>query len=173
MMGKTHEMIGGAAWLGAVATIPVLGHIGWLAILGGWGLAYTAGLGPDIDHPNATITKMLGPVTRGIHNLLSALGVKHRGMTHSFFAAGFVALLLAACVLYWHLQPWVAAAIVIGWLSHSLIDGIGKQKVQYFWPLKGGFCLNLVSAGHGGENYFIFPLAIVANIVLLGMVALH
>ena len=65
---------------------------------------------------------------------------------------------------FWHLQPWVAAAIVIGWLSHSLIDGIGKQKVQYFWPLKGGFCLNFVSAGHGGENYFIFPLAILANI---------
>ena len=96
MMGKTHEMIGSAAWLGAVETIPVLGHIGWLAILGGWGLAYTAGLGPDIDHPKATITNMLGPVTRGIHNLLSALGVKHRGMTHSFFAAGFVALIVGS-----------------------------------------------------------------------------
>ena len=169
MMGKTHEMVGGAAWLGACAAIPALGHIGWLAILGGWGLAYTAGLGPDIDHPKATITNLLGPVTRGIHNLLSALGVKHRGATHSFFAAGLVSLVFLSCMVYLHLAPWVVAAITIGWLSHSIIDGIGKQKVQYFWPLKGGFCLNMISAGHGGENYFVFPLFILANIALLGV----
>ena len=173
MTGKTHEMIGGAAWLGAMAALPVLAQAGWAGILGGWFIAAFAALGPDIDHPNATITRMFGPVSRGIYKLLDALGVRHRGMTHSFMAAGFVAVAMSACVFYWHMLPWVMAAAVIGWLSHSLIDGIGKQKVRYFWPLKGGFCLNLVGAGHGGENYVIFPLAILANIVLLGMVIIH
>lgn len=169
-MGKTHSWVGGAAWLGAMAAIPALRHLGWTAALGGWGLAYMAALGSDIDHPNSTATKMFGPVSRGIHNLLAALGVKHRGFTHSFAVAGLVALAMSACVVYWHMLPWVMAAVVIGWLSHPLIDGIGKQKVRYLWPLRGGFCLDWVSTGHGGEKFVIFPLAILANILLLGMV---
>jgi membrane-bound metal-dependent hydrolase YbcI (DUF457 family) len=170
MMGRTHELVGSAAWLGAMAAIPALGHLGWTAAIGGAGLAYTAGLGPDIDHPRATITRMLGPVTKGINKLLLAMGVKHRGFTHSFFATGLVALVMFSCVTFLHLVPWIAMAVTIGWLSHSLIDAIGKRKVQFLWPAKGGFCLNLVSAGNAGENYFIFPLAILANLFLFWMV---
>jgi membrane-bound metal-dependent hydrolase YbcI (DUF457 family) len=170
MMGKTHEMIGGVAWLGILAALPALSHAGIGGIIGGWYIAGLAALGPDIDHPRATITRLLGPLTRGINKLLLMMGVKHRGMTHSLFATGMVALVFTACVLYGHLVPWVAIAAVVGWLSHSVIDAIGKQKVQFLWPAKGGFCLNLVSAGNAGENYFIFPLAILANLFLFWMV---
>lgn len=170
MMGRSHEFIGGAAWLGTVAALPALGHIGLGAVAGGWFIACLAALGPDIDHPRATITNLLGPITRGINKLLLALGVKHRGFTHSLAATGLVALPFVACVLYSHLVPWVAIAVVAGWLSHSVIDAIGKQRVQFLWPAKGGYCMNLVSAGSGIENYLIFPLAILANLALLWVV---
>ena len=170
MMGRTHEFIGGAAWLGALAALPALASAGLGAVVGGWFIACLAALGPDIDHPRATITKLLGPITRGINKLLLALGVKHRGFTHSLAATGIVALVFGACVLYWHLVPWVAVAVVAGWLSHSVIDAIGKQKVQFLWPSKGGYCMYLVSAGSGIENYFIFPLAIFVNALLFWVV---
>jgi membrane-bound metal-dependent hydrolase YbcI (DUF457 family) len=170
MMGRTHEFVGSAVWLGAMAAVPALGQLGWTAAIGGAGLAYTAALGPDIDHPRATITRMLGPVTKCINKGLLALGVKHRGFTHSFFATALVALVMFSCVFALHLVPWVAAAVVIGWLSHSLIDSIGKQKVQFLWPASGGFCMNLVSAGNAGENYFVFPAFILANLFLFWVV---
>jgi inner membrane protein len=171
MMGKTHSMVGGAAWLGALAAIPTLRH-GLPALIGGWGIAYLAALGPDIDLPRSTITNMLGPVTRGIYRVLEALGVKHRGFTHSIVATVLVALAMSACVMYWHMLPWVMAAVVIGWLSHPLIDTLNKKRVQFLWPFRGGFNFNLMGAGSNGENYVIFPLAILANIILLGMVIL-
>ena len=171
MMGRTHEFIGGAAWLGALAAVPALYHSAGIgAVVGGWFIACLAALGPDIDHPRATITRLLGPITRGINKLLLAMGVKHRGFTHSLAATGLVAFAFIACVLYWHLAPWVAVAVVAGWLSHSVIDAIGKRKVQFLWPAKGGFCMYLVSADSGIENYFIFPLAILANLFLFWMV---
>lgn len=166
MMGRTHEFVGSAAWLGAMAAIPALGHQ-WYIAVGGALLAYVAALGPDIDHPRATATRLLGPITKGINKLLLAIGVKHRGFTHSFFATALVALAMFSCVFFLHLVPWVAAAVVIGWLSHSLIDSIGKRKVQFLWPQRGGFCMNLVSAGSAFENYFIFPAAILANVVFI------
>lgn len=169
MMGKTHAVIGGATWLGTVLLVPSLAAYGVLAVLGGWGFAYTAALGPDIDHPNATATKLLGPVTKGINKLLMAMGVKHRGMTHSFLATVLVALTVSACIVYWHLAPWIAVSITVGWLSHSLIDAIGKKKVQFMWPAKGGLCLNLVSAGSWQENWIVMPLFILANIAFAGM----
>lgn len=169
MMAKTHEFIGGAAWLGALAAVPALSHAGLGAAIGGWFIACLAALGPDIDHPRATITRLLGPITRGINKLLLAMGVKHRGFTHSLAATGIVALVTIACVLYWHLVPWVAVAVIAGWLSHSVIDAIGKRKVQFLWPAKGGFCMYLVSADSGIENYVIFPLAILANVIFAGM----
>jgi membrane-bound metal-dependent hydrolase YbcI (DUF457 family) len=153
-----------------MAAIPALAHLGWTAVIGGAGLAYIAALGPDIDHPRATITRMLGPITKGINKLLLALGVKHRGFTHSFFATALVAMVMFSFVAFLHLVPWVAAAVVVGWLSHSLIDAIGKRKVQFLWPQRGGLCLGLVSADSGIENYFIFPVAILANLFLLWVV---
>jgi membrane-bound metal-dependent hydrolase YbcI (DUF457 family) len=161
MMGKTHEVIGSAAWLGVLAAVPALGHQ-WYVAVGGAFIAYVAALGPDIDHPRATATRLLGPITKGINKLLLAIGVKHRGFTHSFAATALVASAMFSCVVYLHLVPWIAMAVVIGWLSHSLIDSIGKRKVQFLWPMKGGFCMNLVSADSWIENYLIFPLAIIA-----------
>jgi membrane-bound metal-dependent hydrolase YbcI (DUF457 family) len=169
MMGRTHEFIGSASWLGAMAAIPALGHQ-WYVAVGGALLAYVAALGPDIDHPQATATKILGPITKGINKLLLVVGVKHRGFTHSFFATALVALAMFSCVFFLKLVPWVAAAVVIGWLSHSLIDAIGKRKVQFLWPARGGLCLNLVSADSGIENYAIFPLAMLANCFLFWVV---
>ena len=123
MMGRTHEMIGGAAWLGSMAALPALGQTGWAGILGGWFIAALAALGPDIDHPNSTITRILGPITRGIYKILAALGVRHRGMTHSFVAAGFVAVVyVSLCLLLAY------ATLGYGCCSDRLVESFANRR---------------------------------------------
>lgn len=117
VMGPTHAWSGVAAGLGAVHLVPTLLDIAppsaptaitFAALTAG------AAILPDLDHPNATATKALGPITRVISELIQRLsrviylatrshhdhhrGGGHRGITHTTAGALIAAALVgAAC----------------------------------------------------------------------------
>src|SRR5688572_19788130 len=65
MMGKSHSLSGAVGWLAGCAALAAVGHpaSGRAAIVGALVSAGFA-LAPDVDHPQSTIARTLGPVTR-------------------------------------------------------------------------------------------------------------
>ncbi|AYY13124.1 metal-dependent hydrolase [Actinobacteria bacterium YIM 96077] len=125
MMGRTHALTG---WCAGVAASVILGHddVGEVVLFG----ATTAGFAllPDLDHPNARASRLLGIVTRALSRLLRALSAgayrlaqgpgddpsrtgTHRHLTHTAVFA--VAIGVATAVATAAGGPWVAAGVVL------------------------------------------------------------
>lgn len=170
LLGKTHLTIGGAAWLGVVYSPLTPGIHGWAALAGGWFLAALGALEPDIDTKQSMASQMFGPLSRGVSYLIRELFGGHRKITHSILGAALVFAAFGACIHWWHLVPWVAAAFMTGWLSHVVADMTTVQGCPLLWPVsKHKYGLHLVHTGKNLEHYFIFPLALIANVFLLIM----
>jgi hypothetical protein len=124
MMGKTHAASG---WCAGLALARLVGieslseTLVFAATTAGWAL------GPDLDHPGARASRLLGPVTGGLSWLLrrasSALYAAtkgprdenhngtHRHLSHTVLFAGAVGGLTAAGVAVG--GPWVVAGVVL------------------------------------------------------------
>jgi membrane-bound metal-dependent hydrolase YbcI (DUF457 family) len=171
MMGKTHLLIGGAAWLG-IAAIPGSGLIhNSLAIGAGWFLASFGALCPDMDQKQSMGSKMFGPITGAVSWLVRKVSGGHRKLTHSLLGFAIVAAIFGACVVGLHLIPWIAAAFLVGWVSHVLADMLTVQGCPLMYPSsRRSYGLHLMKTNHVGEHWFILPVAILANVVFIGMV---
>lgn len=94
-MGRTHAASGAVAFLVVLPLLsqadlpltPLTVPVGALAAAG-------AATMPDLDHPQATVSRSLGPATVGLARLVGWLTGGHRGGTHSLLAV--VALSLGA-----------------------------------------------------------------------------
>ena len=84
-----------ATWAAVSSATPIsvalVGANSKAAVIAGGVIAAGAGLWPDLDHPKASPTIALPPLTTGIQKGLSAAGVEHRGKTHTLLATGIVA----------------------------------------------------------------------------------
>ena len=156
MKWTTHSIFGAAltAWvlvLFQTAVMPVV------IILGALGALF-----PDIDHPNSkasnanVFTKILSILViiaisvfnivfnffGGIINTFSPGRVKnltgvHRSpVTHSLLTV-FLFAVIASPLLFF-LPVWWYAALVIGVLSHVIIDSFNPSGTPLFWPLNQG-----------------------------------
>lgn len=170
MMGRTHLVIGGATWLG-LAAWHVMPYSGITAIASGWFLAALAALGPDLDQKQSMGSRLLGPVTQGISWVVRSVSGGHRKLTHSLLGTAFVGLLIGACVTMLHLIPWIALAVMIGWLSHIAADMLTVEGCPLFYPVsKDKLGLHLVHTNHTAEHVLIMPLALLANLIFIVMV---
>lgn len=173
MMGRTHLTIGGAAWLGVMA-IPHSPVTGAVALASGWLLSSFGALCPDMDQKQSMGSRMFGPITQAISWVVRAVSGGHRKLTHSFLGFAIVAAIFGACVGMLHLIPWIAAAFLVGWVSHILADMLTVQGCPLMYPASTyKYGLHLMKTNHGGEHYVIFPLALLANPILLGLVIFH
>lgn len=78
---------------------------------------------PDIDEHNSKIKKWFG-----IFGSIISFFSKHRGLFHSFFLSLVLFLLLG-------LWNWsYAFALLIGYLSHLLLDGLTPMGIMPFYP---------------------------------------
>ena len=152
MTGQTHIAAGvaGAMLLAVALHDPVTPALVVLAGIGG--------LAPDLDHPEALLTRHLpgGHAAAGTAQSLHLW--RHRGMTHSFVALAvttglllpLLGLLMAHLTLalgmglghpewitaLWH--AWGADGYLgwaAGYASHLLVDALNTKGVQWFWPL--------------------------------------
>ena len=152
MMAKTHIAAG---VVGAVVVSTLLHHTVTPAIvvLGGIG-----GLAPDLDHPEALLTRHLLGVRQASAVAQETGLLRHRGFAHSVVALvlstvillPFLGLMmahatLALAVLVGH-ASWVTAlwrlwgtGNRIGWAagfaSHMVVDILNTKGVQWFRPL--------------------------------------
>lgn len=110
MMGRTHALSGGVAWVGVM--VPVDHYVHHLTPAGaGLGLAISTGAAmlPDLDHPNSTIANTYGVVTKKLCEGIAAISGGHRKATHSFLgtaaftgiAALMTSTLWTAALLTW------------------------------------------------------------------------
>jgi membrane-bound metal-dependent hydrolase YbcI (DUF457 family) len=134
VLGRTHALSGAAGWLGCCTALAAAGHppAGSIAVVGALVSAGFA-LAPDIDHPQSTIARTLGPITRLAARAVARLagGLRaascdhcgrlpsrggHRAATHTVVfaaAAGWAAT--AAAVLF-----GAPAGLVAVWLATGL-----------------------------------------------------
>lgn len=147
MMAGSHMVMGAALW--AITAKLGGGHPAEPAALAA---AAFGSLLPDIDHPQS----WAGRKMRVVSVPLSML-VGHRGVTHSALAVvGCLAVLMMLGT------GWIAAPVVIGYLSHLVADGMTPSGVPLLWPSKRRFTLNLCRTGSLAE------MLVVAVVVLVG-----
>ncbi|MCL6547698.1 MAG: metal-dependent hydrolase [Alicyclobacillus sp.] len=82
---------------------------------------------PDIDQPESWVSRRI-PFAGMV-----SMFVRHRTLTHSLALTAALYLLLFDCGL--GVPRWLATGIVVGWLSHWLIDLLNPMGVQLFYPL--------------------------------------
>lgn len=127
MMGTGHATSGAAVWLAGCTTVQVCGgHPGFAAVTVGAAVCAGAALFPDIDHPNSTVARSVGPVSRFAARYIGVFGAYvhlhtktrwdrddldgHRTITHT----GVWAVVSGGLVLVaqQYAASWVAAALV-------------------------------------------------------------
>lgn len=110
MLGHSHATSGALAWSAAAAALPLTlitypamqsGSMGAVDLVMGTFLTAGAALLPDADHPNGTISHVLGPVSHYACRLISWISGGHRHGTHS--------LLFVVAVTYgtWAGEHWI------------------------------------------------------------------
>lgn len=127
MMGRGHAISGGALWLAGCAVASAAGQRPSLAVLTvGTAVCAGAALAPDVDHPNSTVARSVGPISRGVAWAIAQAGIVihahtrsrldrpdldgHRTITHTALWA-LLSGLVAAALGRWG-GPWAAAVLV-------------------------------------------------------------
>lgn len=155
-MGRTHVLMTGA--LATLAAQPLAltfldRHMtaGEVVAFG----AVTAGYGllPDLDHPQATLARVLGPVTKAVTTAVATVSGGHRKGTHTIWAAIpavlgvtwvtaqgyswhpeavfiFISLFLVAMILRLGPKPRTGPAE----LTYAGIAAAGTAAIVYFLP---------------------------------------
>ncbi|WP_233493671.1 metal-dependent hydrolase [Desertihabitans brevis] len=161
-MGRTHALSGVAAYL-AVATVPgspLLAAPG-SGLLFGAVMAGGAAMLPDLDHPQASISRSLGPLTGVAARTVAALSGGHRQGTHSLLG-----VLIASMVTFLLAQHPVAGA---GWaafllaIAISAIGGEGRatRSAAVVGFVAGGIALVALA--------FLSPPAAMTAVVAVGV----
>ena len=153
--GPTHAVMGLAAW-GGVSLIavahgtPVDLHT-WVA---GAALTSGAALLPDLDHPPATVSRSLGPITKvlahgvnglsvGIYNLIRLERDPHRDgghrtFTHTAVFAALAGTVATAIVLLGN--PWITAAVFF------FLASLGVRGLLHEWDHQADTFVTMAAA---------------------------
>ncbi|WP_297617316.1 metal-dependent hydrolase [Nocardia sp.] len=117
MLGHSHATSGALAWSAAAAALPLTvltypaiesGQIRPVDLVMGTFLTAGAALLPDADHPNGTISHVLGPVSHAACKVISKVSGGHRHATHSF---AFVAAITYGT---WAGEHWLGRYFTLG-----------------------------------------------------------
>lgn len=148
MMAGSHVVMGAALWV-AVAKLSGQNPAEPQALAA----AALGALLPDIDHPQSWAGRKMRVVSVPL-----SLVVGHRGITHSALAVAGAVLLLATMT-----TQWMAAPVVIGYLSHLMADGLTPSGVPLLWPSKRRFTLNWCTTGSWVEMGLVAAVAVLAG----------
>lgn len=98
MMARSHALSGAAVWLAAAPPTAAAFDLPLEPAGLAAGAAITAGaaLIPDLDHPQSTIARALGPISQLLAMLVAAIAGGHRQATHSLAFAALAGLAVAA-----------------------------------------------------------------------------
>ena len=129
-------------------------------------------LAPDIDEPGSYIGRRLVFVSR----LLKEIGIKHRSITHNFFAP--CAGMAFSYFLLNGIEKILFFYFFFGMLMHTIGDLLTKGGIDaYFWPLSNKTIRLLPKkfafyTGSFTEYIFVFMLLILDGVILGARVSL-
>jgi inner membrane protein len=141
------------------------------------------GIAPDIDQPTAPLWRNL-PVGHIFGKVTDKMLGGHRFLTHSIL--GLVLFGGLARLLLNFLSPLMPHsdtgliwwAFIIGMISHLVMDTLTKEGVPWLLPIpvKFGFppIKKLrVTTGHWAENFVVFPVLLLINVVVASQTYPH
>ncbi|MFF2753539.1 metal-dependent hydrolase [Psychrobacillus sp. NPDC058041] len=140
MTGKTH-IVGGIAASLAFAQISNYDPV----ILVGAGVI--GALIPDICHGGSTIGRKFPFVSKMVHILFG-----HRSFTHSLLFLLLMGVLLNSLVI----NESVVAGVLVGIISHFILDMATKNGIKLLYPLKVTVRLPLTTRTGGAIEYLVF-----------------
>lgn len=177
MKARTHDIAAASSLLAVMAVLPQLPTVTFSTVILAVLANQIGGIIPDIDQPTAPFWRNL-PIGGIFGKIISKMLGGHRFLTHSILGLALVGI--AAHFLLLFLQPimpsvqtsYVWWALMIGMLSHLLMDSFTKEGVPWLLPIpvKFGFppIKNLrVTTGSWAETLVVIPaLLIIAGVIL-------
>lgn len=152
-MVKTTHAIGGA-----LATCLVLNTLAPEVLAVG----AIGGLIPDIDHQESALGRF-NPFARFM---------EHRGFAHSLAFVAIVGLIATGMLTK---ITSISLALIIGMLSHLILDMLNVAGIQLLWPLKPRMSLPVHGIKTGGAGDIIIRLlmlALLINIIYMKKIAM-
>ncbi|WP_217924954.1 metal-dependent hydrolase [Miltoncostaea oceani] len=126
MLGRSHVATGAAGFLGlATPGFALAGNpLSPGEIACGTLVAAGAALLPDLDHPQATVSRSLGPISWFASRVITKLAGGHRNGTHSALAAFLVLIAALAAVASGGLiGPFITCVICVSLVCRLFLDG--------------------------------------------------
>jgi len=151
MLFRTHVLFAIAIFLIAVPFIEPIWGIPFLILIS------IGSKIPDIDTPNSNIGKKIRPIS----NLINVI-FKHRGFFHSLIFIIIVGIILFLTKIP---QP-LTIALLLGYLSHLLLDLFSDKKHGIFWPFQIKFKGPIKTASIS-ESVLFVALIIVSLILFI------
>ena len=87
-------------------------------------IAAAASVLPDIDHLHSKVSRKLPPFA-----VITTFLFSHRGFIHSLWP------LLLLYIVISRVDSLIAAAFLVGYLSHLLLDATTTRGIRFFYPL--------------------------------------
>lgn len=144
MLGRSHLITGACGFLGVVTpAAAALGHpLGPAEIACGTMVAAGAAMLPDLDHPQATVSRALGPVSFVASRLVSRMAGGHRNGTHSALAVGLVGVSANGLILSHPgnlIVPFLMCFLCVALVCRILLDAQND--------ITSAICAAVLSAG--------------------------
>jgi len=165
MLSRTHD-IGAFAALLSVAAYYSPSHLGPATVIVALIANIVGALLPDADQASNRLWSML-PGGNFLGRYLRRIFISHRTLSHSLLGV-FIIYKLNYWLIFKLFNPvFVDAqiifdALMIGYLSHLILDGLTEEGVPLLFPLTWKFGFPLIKSwriktGHWFENWIIFP----------------
>ncbi|EGA89883.1 hypothetical protein GPDM_07530 [Planococcus donghaensis MPA1U2] len=142
MTGKTH-IIGGIA--ASLAFAQVTNYDPVLLV----GAGVVGAVIPDICHSGSKIGRTLPALSKIISRLFG-----HRTFTHSLLFLALTAFILESFVTV----EALSAGLLVGMLSHIVLDMATKRGVKLFFPFKWTIRFPVTATTGGASEYLVFSL---------------
>ena len=121
-----------------------------------FGVVLIGALLPDIDSPNSKISSKI-PIIPRLLNIFT----KHRGILHTLLFAFII-----SGVVWFFISHIYAAALLIGYISHLVIDGFTMAGINFLHPVAKLHLSGFIETGTFSE-ILLFILFLVLIIIIL------
>ena len=124
--------------------------------------AFLGAFGPDIDHAQSKIGQLFWFISKP----LKFLGVKHRGLTHSFLGISLFVLLTRQLVVYSWIDKITWWGLISGYISHIVADMMNVQGIPLFFPLDKRFKFHSNITTNSWQEQTLFFIIIFATAII-------
>lgn len=170
MRARTHDVAAATTLLGVVVVMPELPTVTLSTVIAALIANQVGGIVPDIDQPTAPFWRNL-PIGGVFGKIVAKMLGGHRFLTHSLIGLVLVGLLFRLLLVF--LQPIIPSvqteyvwwALMIGMISHLVMDTFTKEGVPWLLPLPIKFGIPplrrfRITTGKWTENLVVLPLLI-------------